>query len=134
MAFHVFIFILFFCRTNDHKRHMDENNVRDCYRSFFKSTIPKITAIFKVFSEQLCGTLTTAFEIHLQLKILLIWINIGANFFLGNFIKQDPTKVPGKVSEPVLLRILHQDISLIIVCFFLSKTSLSFKFTLVLIR
>ena len=42
-----------------------------------------ISAMFKVLSQQLRGTLTTTFERHLQLKILLKWINTRVNSLLG---------------------------------------------------
>ena len=45
---------------------MDENNLRHYYGNFFfESTI---TAMFKVLSQQLQGTLTTAFERHFTIE------------------------------------------------------------------
>ena len=56
--------LLFSFRTNGKKGHLDENDFRQCYGNFsqkwyFESYL--ITAMFKVPSQQLRGTLTTTF-------------------------------------------------------------------------
>ena len=71
MVFRVFIFYLFIYllfRNNGNREQLDENDFRRCYGIFFsKVSFRKylIAAIFKVLSQQLRGTLTTAFERHL---------------------------------------------------------------------
>ena len=55
----------FLFRNNGNREQLDENDFRRCYSDFFsKMSFWKyfITAMFKVFSQQLRGTLTTAFE------------------------------------------------------------------------
>ena len=62
MIFRVFIFIFLF-RTNDKKGHLNENDFRHCYGIFFRKWHSErylITVMFKVPSQQLRGTLTTA--------------------------------------------------------------------------
>ena len=82
----VYYFFLF--RFNCTEEHLDENNFRHCYGNFFENTVLEctwsqlcstfwnvldhsyiqrserylITAMFNVLSQQLRGTLTTAFE------------------------------------------------------------------------
>ena len=61
------------------REQLDENNFRRCYGIFFESTILKLLdqATFKVLSQQLQDTLTTAISSdRLQLKILQTWITI----------------------------------------------------------
>ena len=62
MVFCVFIVIIF--KSNDKKRHLDANDVRHCYGNFFRkwhSESYLITAMFKVPSQEIRGTLTIAF-------------------------------------------------------------------------
>ena len=57
-----FYFLLF--TTNGKKGHLDENDFRYCYGNFFLKSHSEsylITAIFRVPSQQLQGTFTTAF-------------------------------------------------------------------------
>ena len=52
-------------RNNGKRKQLDENDFSHCYGNFFsKLSFWKdlIIAIFKVISQQLQGTLTTAFE------------------------------------------------------------------------
>ena len=74
------------------------------------------------------------FKYTLLLKILRTWINIHANFFLGKYHEMKMGEgALGIISfKPALWRILHQDISLIIVLFFSSQINPVFKFNLVL--
>ena len=63
MVFRVFIVAILF-RINGKNGHLDKNNYRHCYGIFFRkwhSESYLITAMFKVPSQQLRGTLTTAF-------------------------------------------------------------------------
>ena len=126
MIFCVLIFI--FCLKPTLREQVGVNNFRHCYGNFvFESTVLKllITAIFKVLSQQLRGTLTNRilkkpynwkFYGHGSSKVAIFsWLNI---------FKWRTTKVPGKLpftqeSEPASQRTLLQDISLIIAC---SKT------------
>ena len=71
------------------RQQLDENNLRRCYGIFFESTILKLLdqATFKVLSQQLQDTLTTAiWSDTLQLKILQTWITIWTNFFLSKYL------------------------------------------------
>ena len=82
----VFAFFIFCLEPNSKKGNLDENNFRPCYGSFFRKCRSEsylLTAIFKVFSQQIWDTLTTALRDNLQLKILLTGINISANSFLA---------------------------------------------------
>ena len=66
MVFRVFL-LLFLFRANGKKRHLDEND--HCYGNFFRKCHSSsrfhssylITAILKVLSQQLRGTVTTTF-------------------------------------------------------------------------
>ena len=62
MIFCVSIFT--FCLEPIIREELDENYFRHYYGIFFESIIPKllVTAKFKVLSQQLKDTLTTAFE------------------------------------------------------------------------
>ena len=58
------LLLLFFFRTNRKKGHLDENGFCHCYGNFFRKWYSEsylITAMFKVFSQQLPGTLKTTF-------------------------------------------------------------------------
>ena len=77
MVFCVSIFIFRLEQTV--REQLDENDFRHCYGIFFESTILKLLdqATFKVLSQQLQDTLTTAISSdRLQLKILQTWITI----------------------------------------------------------
>ena len=84
---------------------------------------------FKVSSQQLRGTLTTAFR--------KTWIKIRTNSFiktLVNITKQKPTKVPWKLSLAKKNAASHFkehciriDILLVVIGFFFSQTNLIFK-------
>ena len=50
---------IFFLRTNGKNEHLDENEFRHSYGNYYL-----ISAIFKVLSQQLRGTLSTAFRRH----------------------------------------------------------------------
>ena len=68
MVFRVFL-LLFLFRANGKKRHLDENDFCHCYGNFFRKCHSSsrfhssylITAILKVLSQQLRGTVTTTF-------------------------------------------------------------------------
>ena len=68
MIFCVFIFI--FCLEPTEREQLDENDFRHYYGNFSEAPFWKylITAMFKVLSKQLRGTLTTAFERHMTIK------------------------------------------------------------------
>ena len=69
MVFRVFIFN--FCLETTVREQVDENDFRPCYGTFFSKVSFKkylITAMFKVFSQQLRRTFTTAFERQLTIK------------------------------------------------------------------
>ena len=68
MIFCVFIFI--FCLEPTEREQLDENDFRHYYGNFSEAPFWKylITAMFKVLSKQLRGTLTTAFERHMTVK------------------------------------------------------------------
>ena len=69
VVFRVFIFFLF--RINGKREQLNESNFRCCYGNFFpKVSFRKclITAMFKVLSQQLQGTLTAEFEKHLTIE------------------------------------------------------------------
>ena len=100
MVFYVFIFL---SRINGKKGHLDENNFRHYYGHFFQkwhSECFVITVMFKVPSQQIRGTLTTAswkiaysslFYGHgptcvLDLSSRLLWTSL----------KRESMKVPGK--------------------------------------
>ena len=58
------LLLSFFFRTNGKKGHLDENGFRHCYGNFFRKRYSKsylISPMFKVFSQQLRGTLKTTF-------------------------------------------------------------------------
>ena len=99
-----------------------------------------ISALLKVLLQQLRGTLATAFERHLTVEDFMYVDNIGANYFLANSYHETKMAKGARQlsvvqkSEPVLRRALHQNVSLIIVFFFFSQTSLDFKFSLVLME
>ena len=83
------VFILIFCLEPTVREQLDENDFRRCYGIFFESTILKLLdqATFKVLSQQLQDTLTTAISSdRLQLKILQTWITIWTNFFLSKYL------------------------------------------------
>ena len=74
MVFCIFIFILLF-RTNGWKEHLDGNNFRHSFNNYFDSAILKVTwSHWHRFLKD-----------NLQLKILLRWVNIRANSFLGEY-------------------------------------------------
>ena len=68
MVLRVFIFI--FClETTVIKKRFDENNFCRCYDIFLSEvSFRKYAVMLKVFSQQLRGTLTTAFERHLAIE------------------------------------------------------------------
>ena len=115
---------------------MDENDIIMVFFSKVLFRIHLITAMFKFLTQQLEDTLTTAFEtIHYRFyghgspyKLVFSWVNI---------FKQKSLKVLGKLSftqsEPALRRKLHQEISLVIVCFFFSQGNLVYEFYIVLL-
>ena len=80
--------------------------------------------------QQLQSTLTVAFRRHLSIEdFIRTWINTGACFSWVNIMKQKWAKIPWKLlvaqkSKPVLWRTLLQDISIIIVFFFLTEANL----------
>ena len=58
------LLLLFLFRTNGKKGHLDKNDFRHCYGNFFWKWYSEsylITAMFKVPSQQIRDTLTTAF-------------------------------------------------------------------------
>ena len=58
------LLLLFLFRANGKKGHLDEYDFRHCYGSFFRKKHSEnyvITVMFKVPSQQIRGTLTTAF-------------------------------------------------------------------------
>ena len=58
------LLLSFFFRTNGKKGHLDENGFRHCYGNFFRKWYAEsylISPMFKVFSQQLRGTLKTTF-------------------------------------------------------------------------
>ena len=58
------LLLLFLFRANGKKGHLDEHDFRHCYGSFFRKRHSEsyvITAMVKVPSQQIRGTLTTAF-------------------------------------------------------------------------
>ena len=65
MTFEWYEDFIFLFRANGKKGHLDEHNFRHCYGSFFlkirHSESYVITTMFKVPSQQIRGTLTTAF-------------------------------------------------------------------------
>ena len=157
----IFIFILF-RSNGKKNTWMRTTFIKVMYDNYFKNTILKVTwyqlfskliknhedfknAILKVTWYQLFSKLIKDYEAHwkqhlkdiLLLKILRTWINIRTNSLLD---KCDETKMgemywkllAAQKSEPVIWRILHQDISFIIALFFFSETNLVFKFNLVL--
>ena len=66
----VFIFYFLF-RNNGKREQLDGNDFRRCYGNFFsKLSFRKylITAMFKVLSQQLRGTLTKAFQRYLIIE------------------------------------------------------------------
>ena len=96
-----------------------------------------ITALFKVFSQQLRGILTIHLKDALQLKILRTSINLRDDSFLSKY-QEKSMNVPGKLSvtqkpNSVFQRMFRQGISLIIILFFFSQTNVIFKSNLVLI-
>ena len=60
------------------------------------------------------------------------------HYYGVNIFKQKSARVPGKVSvtqsELALRRILHQDVSLCILCSFFSQINLVYKFHIMLFR
>ena len=59
-----YLLLLFLFRANGKKGRLDEHNFRHCYGFFFLKRLSEsyvITATFKVPSQQIQGTLTTAF-------------------------------------------------------------------------
>ena len=82
----VFSCFIFLFRSNGKKEHLDENDFRHGYGKLFpkfSSDSYLISVIFKVLSQQLRGTLTTAFERYFTVEVLRAWLNIHANSFLG---------------------------------------------------
>ena len=58
------LLLSFFFRTNGKKGHLDENGFHHCYSNFFRKWYSEsylISPMFKVFSQQLRGTLKTTF-------------------------------------------------------------------------
>ena len=135
----VFSFFIFLFRSNGKNEHLDENHFRHAYGNYFKSAVLKVTWF------QLCwkfSTITRHIDNGIS-NILYSWrfYGHGSTYMLifswVNIMKWKWEKVPWELSvaqkfKPVLWRILHQDISLIIVLFFSSQTNPVFKFNLVL--
>ena len=135
----VFSFFIFLFRSSGKNEHLDENHFRHAYGNYFKSAVLKVTWF------QLCSKFSTITR-HIDngiSNILYSWrfYGHGSTYMLifswVNIMKWKWEKVPWELSvaqkfKPVLWRILHQDISLIIVLFFSSQTNPVFKFNLVL--
>ena len=126
-----FLFFAFLFRSNNKKKHLDENDFRHGYDNYFKSAVLKVTW-YQLRSKSFLDNYEAHWQRHLkdtlQMKILRTWINIHANSFFGKYHEMIMTMVPWKLSvakksEPVLSRASHQDISLIIVVF-ASRTNL----------
>ena len=115
--------------------------------SFVQSYL--ITAVFKVLSQQLRDTLTTAFGRHFTVEDFTemdqhtsksIWVNVRAKHTFSkvlcwlNIMKQILTKVPGKSSVAQNPRLylkehctkMEDNISLVIECFFFLSNKSSF--------
>ena len=135
----VFSFFIFLFRSNGKNEHLDENHFRHAYGNYFKSAVLKVTW-FQLYSK--FSTITRHIDNGIS-NILYSWrfYGHGSTYMLifswVNIMKWKWEKVPWELSvaqkfKPVLWRILHQDISLIIVLFFSSQTNPVFKFNLVL--
>ena len=103
----VFIFIFLFI-INVRKGYLDESNFRNCYL---------VTTMFKVPSEQIWNTLTTAFwKAPYTWRSFWTWFKIRANSFTKtwvNIMKQTLIKVSWKLPlatkyDPAFQRTLHQ--------------------------
>ena len=79
MVFRVFVFI--FClETTLMREQLDETDLRRCYGNFFSKASFRtylITAMFKVLSQQLRGTLITACERYPTIEDITDMVNIG---------------------------------------------------------
>ena len=67
----LYIHFYFLFRNNVWREQLDKNNFCYCYSIFFLKMLFRkylITAMFGVLSQQLRGTLTTAFERHLTIE------------------------------------------------------------------
>ena len=84
------VFSFLFCLELTVREQLDESDFVTIMVFFLKEPWWNylVTAMFKVLSQKLLGTLTTAFPWNgiLQLKILRICINIGTNSFLSKFL------------------------------------------------
>ena len=109
----VCLLLLFLFKTNDKKGHLDENELVIFFQKWhYESYL--ITAMFKVPSQQLRGTLTAAFW-----RILYSWIQTWINIRVKSFVKTSvkikrckSMKVSGKrlvaqKSKCALRRTLH---------------------------
>ena len=85
MMFRVLIFYFFLFRTNSKKEHLDVNNFRHGYGIIFQKCYSEsylILALFKVLSQKLQYTLTTAFERHYAVEDFKD-MEHTCSFFLG---------------------------------------------------
>ena len=136
------IFIFLF-RTKFKKDQLDDNNFRQGYGNYFKSAILKPT--YHSYAQSSFSTIS--FSRHTdngiwQTPHSLRFYKHGSPFVLtlswANIHKQKLTKVLEKLSaarkpELTLRKTLDEDILFMIIFFFFSQTSLTFKFNLVLI-
>ena len=67
----VFSFFIFLFRSNSKNEHLDKNDFRFPFMVIISKVLFRnylISAMFKVLSQQLQGTLTTAFEIYFTVE------------------------------------------------------------------
>ena len=85
IVFRVFIFIFLF-KTTGKKKHLDEDDFCPFYGNFFgkcRSESYLIITLFKVLSQQLWTTLTTAFERHFKMEDFTEMDHHTCSFFVG---------------------------------------------------
>ena len=94
MTWYSVCLLLFLFRTNSKKGHLeDENDFCHCHGNFFQNWHFEsylVTAMFKVPSQQLQGTLTTD---TLQFYILWTWIKMHAKSFIKTLVNTTAKKI-----------------------------------------
>ena len=124
------VFIFIFCLELMVRKKLDENDFHHYYGISFESTSLKLPQLCLKF---FCNSWEVLWQQNSKWRLTVedfTDISIGTNYFLSKFLETKINRIIWKITYIIL----HQDISLVIVCFVLSQINLVFKFNIKLFR